>query len=108
MAVNQGTATFTGGTGTKSVAIGMTPIWMEVEFGGTNIRHSWGSVYGGNQYVYSDDVSSITSGKIIQVKDTSGTVILEGTFTSFTSGNAIFNVTTAPVTMPQMLLRFGN
>lgn len=108
MAVNGGPATFTGGTGVKSIAIGMTPTWMEIEFGSSSIRHSTGYIYGGNQYSYPDYNSSLTSGKAIQVKDNSGTVILEGTWTGFSSNNANFNITTAPATMPQMLLKFGN
>lgn len=108
MAVGQGLATFTGGTGTKTTSLGLTPTWIEIQFGGSGILHSFGYASGGSQHCYPDANSSAVSGKAIQVKDTSGTVILEGTWVSFSGGNVTFNITTAPSTMPQMLLRFGN
>lgn len=108
MSSNTGTATFTTGTGTKSIVVGILPTWCEVEFGGSNILHSHGFIYGTSQFVYPDPNSSITNGKVIQVKDTTGTVILEGTWTGFSGTQINFNITTAPTTMPQMLLTFGN
>ena len=107
MASNTGTASFPAGTGVKSINVGMLPNWMQIDFGGSGIKHSRGFIYGGNQYSYSDDTSSTVT-KAIQVKDTSGTIILEGTWTSFSTTYANFNITTAPATSPQMLLTFGN
>jgi hypothetical protein len=108
MAVDTGTASFTSGTGTKTINIGMAATWMEVYFFGSGIKPSHGFIAGGTQYVSSDPNSSLTTGKAIQVRNTSGTIILEGTWTSFASNNVNFNITTAPATMPQMLLNFGN
>jgi hypothetical protein len=108
MAENQGLATFLGGTGIKTTSIGITATWMNIEIAGTGLKHMRGFISGGNQHVFPDNDSAITAGKAIQLRDSSGAVILEGTWTGFASGNATFNITTAPATMPQMFLRFGN
>lgn len=109
MASNTGTASFTPSTGSKTINVGMTGIsWMEVEFGSTTIRHSKGYIYGGNQFCYPDPNSDVVTGKAIQVKNNAGTVILEGTWTSFTGTSVNFNITTAASPMPVMLLTFGN
>lgn len=108
MAQNTGTATFPGGTGAKSLNIGMTATWMEIHFTGSTIKPSDGFVYGGNQYALSDPNSTATSGTAIQVRNTSGTVILEGTWTNFSGTQANFNITTQTGSVPQMLLVFGN
>lgn len=108
MASITGTATFSSGTGAKSVNIGMLATWVEFEFGGSTIRHSIGKVYGGNQVCYPDDTSSAISGNAIEVKDNSGTVILRGTFTSFTGTHVNCNLTVQTGTVPQMLITAGN
>lgn len=108
MSVNCGATTFPGGTGTKILSLGLTPTWMEIEVGGAGYKHMNGFIYGGSQYCYSDENAAIISGKAIQLKDNTGAVVLEATWTSFASGNATFNVTTAPATMPQMFIKFGN
>ena len=108
MANNCGTATFPPGTGSKTVTIGMVPTWMEIHFKGSGIKESDGYIYGGNQYCFSDPSSTSTLSKAIQVRDSSGTIILEGTWTGFSSNQANFNLTTVPASPPQMLLVFGN
>jgi len=108
MANDVGTASFISGTGAKSTNIGMLATWMEIEFGGPSIKHSKGFIYNGSQYCFSDDASVAVSGKAIQVKNTAGTVVLEGTWTSFSGTSANFNITTQTGTVPQMLLKFGN
>jgi len=109
MARDTGAATFTSGNGNKTINIGMSGVtWMQIDFGGTTIRHSTGYIGGGSQYSYPDNVSSLVNDKAIVVKNNAGTVILEGTWTSFTGTSVNFNITTAPATMPQMLLNFGN
>lgn len=104
-----GTVTFLAGTGTKTIATGISGnTWAVAEFRGSGIQPSVGYFYGGNQFSYPGESDSAVNGKMIQVKDTSGTVILEGTTTGVSGSNLGFNITTAPSTMPQMLLRFGS
>jgi len=108
VAIDAGTATFSSGTGSKTISLGFTPAWIEIEFGGSTIKHSHGFVYSGFQYVYPDNDSVITNSKCIQVKNTTGTVILEGTWTSFPTNQVVFNITTQTGSVPQMLLKYGN
>ena len=109
MASNCGPIGFTAGvTGSKTTNIGMTANWLRLEFRGTGLQPSTGVVYGGDQYALSDSTSSPVN-KHIQVKNTSGTVVLEGTWTSFTGNNVVWNITTN--TLPSnlsVLATFGN
>jgi len=109
MANNCGTTSFGAGvTGVKSTNIGMTATWIRLDFRNSGTKPSIGYVYGSNQYSLPDD-TTITSTKAIQVKDTSGTVILEGTWTSFSGTNVNFNVTTnTSGSNLSCLLSFGN
>ena len=108
MASNIGTATFTSGTGAKSFNIGVSgTTWMELEFGNSAYKHSRGFIYGGNQYSFSDESSPAVT-KALQIKDNSGTVVFEGTWTNFTGTNVNFNVTTNTLGTPTVLLKFGS
>jgi len=116
MSILVGTATFTAGTGTKTLAIGFTPTWVRVTVGGSlggtaYYRKSVGFGTSVNQYAISDTASSVSdpqSGKIIQLKDNTGTIIFEGSLTSFPTNQIQFNITTAPSTMPQVIIECGN
>ena len=109
MANGIGTATFTSGTGSKSINSGISGnTWFIVEFRGAGIQPSVGYYFGGSQFCYPGLNDSVVTGKAIQVKDTSGTIILEGTTTGISGNNLNFNITTAPGTMPGMLIRFGS
>ena len=109
MAVSAGTVTLSSGTGAKSVNIGMIPTWFNIEFSGSGIKYSKGYIYNTAQWVRPDIDSSIIPSKVIQVKDTTGTIVLEGTFTSYSGGTQInFNITTQTGTVPQAFLSFGN
>ena len=89
MAYYCGTASFSSGTGSKSINLGVSgSTWIEIYFQGANVKQSHGFCDGAFQYVYSDPAGAITNYKCIQVRDTSGTVILEGTWTSFSGNNA--------------------
>jgi len=106
MASNCGPITFGSTTGSQSFGIGMTPTWFTIKFRGPTIKPSEGYYYGSNQYCYADD-SVIPVAKLVRVKDTSGTVVLEATV-SFSSTNAVFNVTTNTLGTPSALIAFGN
>ena len=108
MANNCGVIGFATGTGVKEFNIGMTPTWATVEFRGSGIKPSKGYMYGGDQYCFPDDTTSPAVNKAILVKDTSGTTLVEGTWTSFPSGKIRFTLTTNSLTNPQALITFGN
>lgn len=105
MARDVGTATFPGGVGVKTLNLGLPVKDMALIFKGPNILPAEYHIANGYQYGFSDN-SSI-AGTTLRVKNLSGTVILEGTWTSFTGNNAIFNITTQTGTVPQMLVDLG-
>lgn len=105
MARDVGTATFPPSTGSKSVNIGRLATDMVITFKGPNILPAELHIAGGYQYGFSDNASTALTK--LQVKNTSGTVILEGTWTSFSGTNVNFNITTQTGSVPQMLLDFG-
>jgi len=107
MANNTGTADFTSGTGVKTFSIGMTPTWMQLFIHASGCKPTQGFIYGGNQYSLSDETSNPVA-KALQVKDTSGTIVFEGTWTSFASSQVNFNVTTNTLGTPRILMVFGN
>ena len=107
MARDIGNASFTAGTGSKSINIGMTATYMHIVIKGSGIKTFEGWIRNGYQYCFPADGEGVETTKALKVKNTSGTVILEGTWTSFSGNNVNFNLTTnsAP---PDMLLIFGN
>lgn len=105
MARDIGTATFTPSTGVKSVNIGVRATDMIIIFKGPGILPAEFHIAGGYQYGYSDD--STVANTFLRVKNTSGSVILEGTWTSFGATHANFNITTQIGTVPQMLMNIG-
>lgn len=107
MASNTGPITFGTGTGTQTFGIGMTPTWFTIKFRGSSIKPSEGQFYGFNQYCYSDESSGPVA-KLIQVKNNSGTVVFEGTLSSFSSNNVNFNITINTLGTPTALIAFGN
>lgn len=109
MASNCGPIGFApGSTGTKTTNIGMTANWMRLEFRGSGLQPSTGIAYGGDQYSLPDSTTSPVN-KHIQVKNTAGTVVLEGTWTSFTGNNVVWNITTNTLsTAISGLASFGN
>lgn len=104
MARDVGTATFTTSTGSKSVNVGVLPKSMHIVFKGSNILPAEYFIAGGFQYGYKDNASSAQTE--LEVKNTSGTTILKGTWTSFTGTHANFNITVQTGSVPQMLLDF--
>jgi len=109
MATDCGPGTITAGTGSKTISIGMTATWLDLIIQGTGLKKSTGFIHGGFQYAFSDDTTMTPVSKAIQVKNTSGTVVLEGTWTSFTGTNVIFNITTNTLGASQnVMLIFGN
>ena len=109
MASNCGTVALTSSTGAKSFNIGMTANWCQVRIRGSGLQASEGFVYGGDQYCYSDPTTGLPVNKAIQVKNTAGTVVIEGTWTSFSGSNVNFNITTNTTGATQsVLLVFGN
>ena len=106
MAQNVGPVDFSTGTGNNIFNIGMTATWMQIYFQSSGNKQSKGFIYGGAQYCYSDDANPVN--KAIQVKNSSGTVVFEGTWTSFSGNNVTFNITTNTLGTPRALLVFGN
>jgi len=94
MASNCGTFGISPGTGTKSINIGMLANWMQIEIRASGNKPAKGYIYGGDQYCYSDDTTATPVNKAIQFKNSSGTVVLEGNWTSFSGNNVNFNITT--------------
>lgn len=107
MARDVGTASLTPGTGAKSVNIGRTATDMRIVFRAPGFSPSDGYIAGGFQYAFYDSASTADSTKAIRVRNTSGTTVLEGTWTSFSGNFVNFNITTQTGTIPQMLLDFG-
>ncbi len=105
MSRDTGTATFSPGTGAKTITIGQLAKSMLITFKGPNILPAESHIAGGFQYCFPSD-NSLAVTNAIEVQNTSGTVILRGTWTSFTGTTANFNITTQTGTVPQMLLDF--
>lgn len=109
MASNCGTFALSTGTGSKSFNIGMTANWMQIEIRGSGLRPMKGYVYGGDQYCYSNDTTATPTNKAFRVENTSGAVVLEGTWTSFSGNNVNFNFTTNTLGSSQpTFIAFGN
>jgi len=109
MASNCGPFGISTGIGTKTINIGMTAIWMQIDIRGPGLKPMKGIMYGGDQYCYSNDTVATAYNKAIRVENTSGTVVLEGTWTSFTGNNVVFNITTNTLGSSQSTLAaFGN
>ena len=109
MARDIGNGGFTAGTGAKSINIGMTASYMQIVIKGSGLKSFQGWIRNGLQYCFPADGEAMDTTKAIKVKNTSGTVVLEATFTSFSGNNVNFNVTTNSLTpAPDMLLIFGN
>lgn len=107
MARDVGTVTLTSGTGSKTVNIGRNATDMRIVIKGSGINPSEGYIAGGFQYAFYDQNQTADVTKAIRVRNTSGTTIFEGTWTSFSGNNVNFNITTQSGTVPQMLLDFG-
>ena len=109
MARDIGNAGLGTGTGAKSINIGMTATYMHIVIKGSGLKSFEGWIRNGLQYCFPADGEAMVTNKALKVKDTSGTVVLEGTFTSFSGNNVNFNLTTNSLgTAPDMLLVFGN
>lgn len=109
MAVNVGTATFTSGTGSQTINFGITGIlWADIDYTSSSTKPARGFIYGGNQYTISDSAASPISGKALQIKDNSGTVVFEITYTSTSGTNITFNKTVNTLGTPSILFRVGN
>jgi len=107
MARDIGNINFPTGTGMKSLNIGMLATYMHIVIKAPGIKDFEGWIRNGLQYCYPAPNELMNTSKAIKVKDTSGTVVLEGTFTSFSGTNVNFNLTTNTA-QPDMLLIFGN
>lgn len=111
-----GNTTPTPGTGTKTIAIGLAATWAVIKVGAksggdTYFRSSDGIYESGTQFV-TCVTNSLTeepvNGKIIRLKDSSGTVVMEGSM-SISGSNIVFNLTTNSLpTTPQILIWAGN
>jgi len=111
-----GTATLSGGTGTKIISLGITPVRMEVtvagKSGGDTYYHmSQGRIANGNQKVITSTDSLTdepTANKIIRVKDNTGTIVFEANWVSFPAGQVEFNVTISPASVYPLLIYASN
>jgi len=109
MAQDTGTFGLSTGTGSKVFTIGMNATWMQIFIQGSGLQPMKGFIAGGFQYCYSDSTTASPTTKAIQVRNTAGTVVLEGTWTSFASNQVTFNITTNTLGASQStLIFFGN
>ena len=108
MAKNVGPIDFSSGIGNDTFNIGMTATWANIYFKFSGIKSMQGFIAGGNQVCYPADGESAVLGKAFRVKDTSGTVVFEGTWTNFSGNNVTFNKTTNTLGTPRAILEFGN
>jgi len=106
MARDIGLKTLTATSGNQVVTLPFTPTWMRLTARTTGIKPFTGYIDNGDQYSFGDDTSGAVN-KAIKIRNTSGTVVMEGTWVSFTTNAVTFNLTTF-TTVPQMLLEFGN
>jgi len=74
-----------------------TPTKSDLYWQGASILPGHGHQRGSDAWCFSDTTSS-TVNKFIKVKNTSGTVILEGTWTSYPANKIRFNITTNTLT----------
>jgi len=106
MARDIGLKTLTATGGNQSVTLPFTPTWMRLTSKVSGFKPFQGFIDNGDQYSYSDDTSGAVN-KAIRIRNTSGTVVLEGTWVSFTTNSVTFNLTVF-TSSPQLLLEFGN
>ena len=69
MAIDGGNASFTPGTGTKTIALGMTPTWMRITVKGSAFLPFQGFIYSGFQYCYPDNSTNLDTTKAIKIKN---------------------------------------
>lgn len=115
MALDGGTAGLASGTGTKTVNMGVSMTgmtWLKACFQNPSYKDFKGFSYSGTsyQYAFSAPGETVTANKFFRIKDTSGTVVLEGTFTGFTSTGFNFNITTNTIgsILNGILFEWGN
>lgn len=112
MSYTGGTASFTAGTGAKSINIGSSGYtWIELIVNQPGYKPYNGFVFTSTSFQgnYSDDsTSGMDTTKAVKIRNSSGTVVIEGTFTSFSGTNVNFNLTSNVASPPQMLIKFGN
>jgi len=96
-----------GTTGNYDITVGITPTYSDLYWQGTSILQGHGHQRGSDAWCFSDTTNSPTN-KYIRVKNTSGTVILEGTV-SYVTNKFRFNITTNTMgsALP-VLAVFGN
>jgi len=111
MAYDGGSATFPTGTGAKSTNLGITGCtWIKFRIQGPGYLPYYGYAFasGSYQYNYSDATSALDNTKAIKVRNTAGTVVIEGTVTGFSGTNVNFNFTTNVASPPIMMVEYGN
>jgi len=111
MALDGGSANFPTGTGAKSMDLGVTgSTWVKFRIQASGYTPYEGFAYAGGtyEYNYSDTTSVLDTTKAIKVRNSAGTVVIEGTVTSFTGTNVNLNLTSNVASPPTMLMEWGN
>jgi len=115
MAADGGSAGLPSGTGSKSINMGVSMTgmtWCKITLKAPGFKDFEGYSFatGSFQYCFPASGEAINTTKFFRVKDTSGTVVYEGTHTGFSGNNLMFNITTNTIspTMPTVLYEWGN
>jgi len=113
MAADGGSGGFTAGTGAKSINVGVATsgfTWVKIHLRNTSYKDFDGFSFVGGSFQYSFPApgENMNTTKAIRIKDTSGTVVIEGTHTGFSGNNINFNLTTNVASPPTMLFEWGN
>ena len=109
MASDVGQLSFPGGlTGNLDFSVGITPTYSDLIFKGPSILPAEGHQRGTDAWAFSDD-TTVPVNKFFRVKNTSGTVVLEGTWVSYPTGKIRVNITTNTLSgaLPALAI-FGN
>jgi len=115
MALDGGNANIGVGTGAKSINMGVSltsMTWLKAYYQNTGYKSFRGFSYTGTTYQYcfpDGDTTPFVVGKFIQIRNSSGTIVIEGTFTGFSGNNITLNITTNTSASPlSVLFEWGN
>jgi len=115
MAADGGSGSIPTGTGSKSINTGVSlagMTWCKVTLQKTGYKDfkGYSFVTGAYQYCYPAPGENLNSSKFFQIKDSSGTIVVEGTHTGFSGNNLVFNLTTNTLGAPlsSALFEWGN
>lgn len=113
MAADGGNGSLPSGTGAnKQINMGVSMsgmTWIKIHLRASGYKDFDGFSFAGAAYQYCFPAPGETMNvtKALKVKDSSGTVVIEGTHTGFSGNNVIFNLTTNTA-QPDMLFEWGN